>query len=77
MSSMVLIMSYCELWSLPCPLCWAHFWSVTQNDGKVAVLGLEACFDHPITDWFHLWQSVGLLFGDNKGNTMDVCIVIT
>ena len=52
-------------------------WGVTQNDGKLAVFGVEACFDHPITDRFPFQRSVGLLLGDYKGNTADMCIAMS
>ena len=49
-------------------------WGITQNDCKLAVFGVEACFYYPITDRFPFQQRVGLLLGDYKGYSTDVCV---
>ena len=52
-------------------------WGVTQNDCKLAVFGVEACFYYPITYRFPFQQRVGLLLGDYKGYSTDVCVLMS
>ena len=52
-------------------------WDVTQNDCKLALFGVEACFHYPITDRFPFQQGVGLLLGDYKGDTTHMCVLMS